>query len=486
MSRKRVVVTGIGAVTPLGPTRNKSGRNEFWDNIVAGRSAISDIEQLKGLEVFDRIKGAEIKGWDITKYFNNSEVSDKLFKRKRGLFDKMIQFALAATKLTLTDGNLLESDRENIGFYTGNGMQGIGSIEEMMVEITMKYTVGFAQFLVLLLSDFDELMLSNGQKRDQAELADAFKKLKEVFQEEIRELEEKGILDFLKVTPYEIFKQIPPTIFNFLNYAICGHVTQMFEFHGPALAVNSACSSGSDAIGQAYRVIQDGDAEVVVAGGTEAPIAYSIISMFNRLKVMSKNGVKPGDKERDGFALGEGAGYLVLEDLDRALEREAKIYSELVAYSQTNDGYSMVQLEPSGRQVVKAINRALEKAGLSPQEIDYINPHATSTKECDLIESDILRGVFSDRINEIIVHPTKCLTGHFQAGAGAVEAILINLIFQNNFIPGIPNQDNPEPNFIFSIPDRGIAKQIRTAMSTSLGFGGHNSVLIFRRYPNED
>jgi len=475
MTERRVVVTGMGAVTPLGITRNKEGKNEFWENMIKGKKVIKNITLKGAAEVFDRIKGAEISGWNIGDYLEPNLADEKRI-RKLQRFDKMIQYAIVATKLSLEDASLMDySGKNEIGFYTGNAMQGIGAIEEMVVEQMKKYAVLFGEHLTSELSAFSDLSLENGN-------GSIIKNLEDILDSKVKKLKEKGIYDFDGISPFSLFKTIPPSIFNFVNYAISGQVSEFFKLNGPSLAVNSACAAGSDAIGNAYRVIKDDDANIIVAGGSEAPIAYSIISMFNNLKVMSKNGVKPGDKERDGFALGEGAGYLVLEELKHALSRKAKIYSELVGYSQTNDGYSMIMLEPEGKFVEVAIRKVIKKAGLTTGDIDYIKPHCTSTQECDSVESKILRRVFGSHLEEMIVHPVKCLTGHFQAGAGAVEAVLTNLIFEKDFIPGIPKQDNPDPQCLKYVPEKGMARKINTALSIAMGFGGHNSALLFKRY----
>ena len=491
LGNRRVVVTGIGAVTPLGASYNRNGRNEFWENMVAEKSAISVIEGLPGIANYHRILGAEIKNWNLEDYFSKEEIGgEKSYERILSL-DKAIQFALAATKLALKDARLLNASNgnynskgigNNFGFYTGNGMQCIQSIEAQSADFAQKYALELGKEFLRQIRNFKSLLLE-GTAQKKKECTGCIVLLEKIVDEELRNLSEsKNIHEFKVVEPYHIFKEMPATIFNYLNYAICGYVAQLFGLHGPTLAVNSACSSGNDAIIEGFKAILCDDVDVVIAGGTEAPIASPIVSMFNRLGVMSKTGVKPGDKKRDGFALGEGAGYLILEELEHAKSRVARIYSELVSYGQSNDAYHMLSLHPSGQYVMDAVRKALIKAEIKPEDVDYINPHTTSTKQCDEIESKIIRDVFGSNLENILIHPSKCMTGHFQAGAGAVEAVLINLIFQNNYIPGIPEAEDPDPECVKYVPQGGVKRKINTALSMSLGFGGHNSITIFRRY----
>lgn len=469
---KRVVVTGIGAVTPLGSTRNKLGENEFWENIKSGKSAIKDIEGLKGISVYERRKGAEIQKWDISDYIDCSEIDKKKLRRIREL-DRMVQYAFAATQLAINDAQL--GNLDEVGFYTGNAMQGIQSMERMITEYMEKYALRFSE---LFLAEISPLVSSSSVIPTQDAVLEHIVKKMEGLRSELKG---KGILNFDKIDIFSLFKRVPPTIFNFINYAVSGHTTQFFGMHGPSLAVNSACSAGSDAIGNAYNIIKSDDADVMIAGGTEAPIAYSILSMFNWLGIISQDGVKPGDINRDGFALGEGAGYIVLEELEHAKKRNARIYSELAAYSQTSDGYNMVELEPSGKQVEKMIRKILKRANLNSGDIDYLNPHGTCTPDCDLVESHVIKRVFQNNLANLLVGPTKGYTGHFQAGAGAVEAILVNLVMQKGFVPGVPEQANPDPNCVKYVSPGGIEKKINNALSISLGFGGHNAALLFKR-----
>ena len=469
---RRVVVTGYGAVTPLGATINKKGENELWENLKNGKCAIKDVS-LQGVDVFNRIKGAEIENFDIANYLDISKLRAKDIERYRGL-DKMIQFAVAGTKLCMDNTKL--KNLEEVGFYTGNAMQGIQTIESITIEYVSKYAVLFAKDLI---SEMDVLRDGSINLDD---FPNAVNNVMDVLSSRIKTFVKEGIKNYDGVNVFKMFKTIPPTIFNFINYAISGQVASHFQLHGPTLAVNSACSAGSDAIGNAYRVIKSGDSDVMISGGSEAPIAYSILAMFNRLKIMSKNGVKPGDIDRDGFALGEGAGYITLEELEHSKSRGAKIYSEVVAYSQSNDAMNMIALHPEGKYMKKTIHKALEEANLNVGDVDYINPHGTSTKECDPIESKIIKDVFGKNLENISVNPTKCLTGHFQAGAGAVEAVIINKIYETGFIPGTKTPINKDASCIDYVAEGGLEREINVALSTSMGFGGHNAVLIFKRY----
>ncbi len=462
---RRVVITGLGAITPLGLTKNKNGENEFWENILDGNSSVKDINGLEGIGVFDRKKGAEIENFDITDYLEVRDEADKKKLNKIKNLDKAVQFATIATKLALEDSKINWEEGSDFGFYIGNGMQGIQTIEKITSRIVHQYACSFGRDLINSLSGI------NGDSNE-----DILEKLNE----RVGRLAEEDVYSYDE-SIFSIFKEMPPTIFNSLNYAISGQVSRYFNLHGPTLAFSTACSSGSDAIGQAYRSIKEGDADLIVAGGTEAPISHPVVSMFNALGVMSKNGVKPCDMDRDGFALGEGSGVLVMEELEHAKKRGAKIYSEFGGYGQTNDGYSMVSLLKSGEYVAKAIKKAMENAEISKEYIDYINPHSTSTQQCDIVETNALRRVFGDSLDGKIIHPTKHLTGHFQAGAGGVEAVLINEIMKRKEVPGFPKPENQDPNcFRYNSERRQF--EVNAALSNSIGFGGHNCAIIFKKY----
>jgi len=252
---------------------------------------------------------------------------------------------------------------------------------------------------------------------------------------------------------------------------------------------SSTCSSGSDAIGQAYDVIRQGNARVVVAGGTEAPIMPLMMATFNAIRALSTRNnnpsaaYRPFDAERDGFVLGEGAAMMVLEDANYALERGAPILAEIVGYSATSDSYHLTQPSPDGKSAARAIKLALKKAGLSPNDIDYINAHGTATLLNDRTETNVIKSVFGDRAHRIPVSASKSMIGHSIGAAGSIEAVVTILALNHGMIPPTINLNHPDPECDLDyVPNQARPVEIRIAMSNSFGFGGHNSVLIFRQY----
>jgi 3-oxoacyl-[acyl-carrier-protein] synthase II len=266
-------------------------------------------------------------------------------------------------------------------------------------------------------------------------------------------------------------------------------IALMFGLKGPNFSVSSACSSGNDAIGQAYLMVRHEEADVVLAGGTEAPVGPIAIAAFSAARALStrndspKQACRPFDAGRDGFVMGEGAGMLVLESLDHALNRGARILAEPAAYSATNDAFHLTQPSPEGEGAVRAMRSALERAGLGPGDIDYINAHGTSTLLNDRVETMAIKSVFGPEARHIPISGTKSMTGHLLGATGAIEAAVCVLVISDGTVPPTINLDHPDPECDLDyVPHQARTATVDAAMSNSFAFGGHNSVLVFRRY----
>jgi 3-oxoacyl-[acyl-carrier-protein] synthase II len=266
-------------------------------------------------------------------------------------------------------------------------------------------------------------------------------------------------------------------------------VSLLLGAKGPNYAPSSACSSGSDAIGQAYETIRRGDARAMVAGGTEAPITPLILAAFGNIRALStKNGNPqtaccPFDGERDGFVLGEGAGMMVLEDADYAVKRGAPILAELISYSNTSDSFHLTQPSPDGEGATRAVKYALKKANLGPEDIDYISAHGTATVLNDRTETRVIKNVFGERAKQIPVSASKSMLGHLLGASGSIQAVITILAMNHGIAPPTVNLTHPDPECDLDyVPNKARPVKIKTAMSNSFGFGGHNSVLVFRQY----
>jgi 3-oxoacyl-[acyl-carrier-protein] synthase II len=266
-------------------------------------------------------------------------------------------------------------------------------------------------------------------------------------------------------------------------------ISLLLGIKGPNYSLSSACSSSSDAIGNAYDAIKHGEAKIVIAGGTEAPVIPICVAAFNAARALStknsspQNACRPFDAERDGFVLGEGAATLVLERLDYALKRGAPILAEMLAYSATSDAFHITQPLPNGVGAAKALNIALKKAGISPDEVDYINAHGTATQLNDTAETHAIKSVFGELAYRIPTSASKSMTGHLLGASGALEAVISILTINHGIIPPTINLNNPDPECNLDyVPNKARTADVNTVVSNSFGFGGHNSVLIFRRY----
>ncbi|KQC48265.1 3-oxoacyl-ACP synthase [Geobacillus sp. Sah69] len=411
MEKRRVVVTGIGAVTPLG-----NDAETTWKNIIAGQSGI-DIVTRVNPDDFPAKVAAEVKDFDPSLFIDRREA------RK---MDRFTQFAVAAALMAVKDANLdiHESNAERVGVWIGSGIGGMETFEQ--------------QF--------------------------------EIFQQ-------RG---YRRVSPFFVPMMIPDMA--------AGQVSIILGAKGINSCTVTACATGANSIGDAFKVIQRGDADVMITGGTEAPITKMSFAGFCANTALSTNpdpktASRPFDKNRDGFVMGEGAGIVVLEELEHALRRGAKIYAEIVGYGATADAYHITAPAPGGEGGVRAMRQALQDAGLKPEDIDYINAHGTSTEYNDKYETEAIKEVFGDHAYKLAVSSTKSMTGHLLGATGAVEAIFSVLAIRDGIIPPTINYETPDPECDLDyVPNEARKQDVRVVLSNSFGFGGHNATLIFKKY----
>jgi 3-oxoacyl-[acyl-carrier-protein] synthase II len=358
------------------------------------------------------------------KGFNPEEYLDRKEIRRMDLF---IQYAVAASKMAVDDAGLeiKDSNSDRVGVIIGTGLGGLPTIEE-----------------------YHKVLLEKGPNR---------------------------------ITPFFIPKLIA-------NMA-AGHVALHFNAKGPNSCVVTACATGAHSVGDAFRTIQYGDADVMITGGTEANITPLCVGGFNVMKAIStrnhqpEKACRPFDRERDGFVISEGSGVLVLEELDFALRRGARIYAELIGFGMNGDAYHITAPSPNGEGAAKCMRRALEDAGISPEDVDYINAHGTSTQLNDLAETLAIKTVFPGRAYEIPISGTKSMTGHLLGAAGSTEAIFSILTLRDGIIPPTINLENPDPQCDLDyVPNESREKDVNIVMSNSFGFGGTNAVLILSTF----
>ncbi len=408
---RRVVVTGLGLVCPVG-----IGVQEGWGNIVAGKSGIGPVTKFDTEGYACRIAG-EVKGFEPERF-----MPAKLAKR----LDPFVQYAIAASKEALEDSGLdvEKTDPERVGVITGCGLGGLSSIEY-----------------------FRDVLVKRGPRR---------------------------------VSPFFIPMAIP-------NMA-SGQISILFNAKGPNTVVCTACAAGTHAIGQAFKEIQRGAADVMFCGGTEAVITELALAGFGSLKALStrndepEKASRPFERNRDGFVIGEGAGILIIESLEHAQRRNARIRAELVGFGLSGDAYHMTAPPDDGEGGARAMKEALKDADMVPEDIDYINAHGTSTPLNDSCETKAIKSVFGQHAYKIPVSSTKSMTGHLLGGAGGVEAIFTVKALENGIIPPTINYENPDPECDLDyVPNKARKMEIQTAMSNSFGFGGTNGVLIFKK-----
>ncbi len=408
----RVVITGMGAITPLG-----NDVETFWQNVVAGRSGVGPITLFDASSLKTRI-AAEVRDFDPEAWFGRKEARR---------LDRYAQFALAATQQALQDARLdpAHVDRERVGVILGTGIGGIGALVQGV-----------------------ETLMTRGPDR---------------------------------ISPFMVPMMLADTAPGLIAIA--------YGFRGPNMAVVTACASGTNAIGEAMHLIRRGDADVVIAGGAEAGILPISVAAFNVMGAIStrneepERASRPFDRTRDGFVMGEGAGILVLERLEHARARGARIYAEVVGYGASADAYHITAPLENGEGAALAMRRALADAGLSPRDVDYINAHGTSTPLNDKSETQAIKAVFGEAAYDVPISSTKSMIGHLLGAAGAVEAIVCVRAITDGIIPPTINYEHPDPECDLDyVPNVARRKPVRVAMSNSFGFGGHNACVIFRRY----
>lgn len=409
---RRVVVTGLGLVTPVG-----IGVEETWEAICAGKSGIGEITRFDASGYDSRIAG-EVKGFNPEDF-----ISKKQIKR----MDLFIQYALAAARMAMEMAQL-KIDEElapRAGVIIGCGLGGLPYIEH-----------------------YHKILLERGPNR---------------------------------ISPFFV----PMIITNMA----AGFISIEYGLKGPNISTTTACAAGAHAVGEGFRYIKMGLADVMVVGGTEATIAPLCIAGFCAMKALStrndepEKASRPFDKERDGFVVGEGAGILVLEELNHALKRGAKIYAELIGYGATSDAYHITAPPPEGEGAVLCMENALKDAGIVPEEVDYINAHGTSTPLNDVSETKAIKAVFKEHAYKLAISSTKSMIGHLLGGAGGVEAVFTVLSLYTGIIPPTINYENPDPECDLDyVPNKARKANPKIAMSNSFGFGGTNAVLLFKKY----
>ncbi|MCI4128014.1 beta-ketoacyl-ACP synthase II [Bacillus haynesii] len=411
MNSKRVVITGLGALSPLGNDVKTS-----WNNAVNGVSGVGPITRVNADEYPAKV-AAELKDFKIEDYMDKKEA------RK---MDRFTQYAVVSAKMAVEDAGLdiNESNADRVGVWVGSGIGGLETLEQ--------------QF---------ETFLTKGPRR---------------------------------VSPFFVPMMIPDMA--------TGQISISLGAKGVNSCTVTACATGTNSIGDAFKVIQRGDADVMISGGTEAPLTRMSFAGFSANKALSTNpdpktASRPFDKNRDGFVMGEGAGIVVLEELEHALNRGATIYAEVVGYGSTGDAYHITAPAPNGEGGVRAMKEAIKDAGLSPENIDYINAHGTSTPYNDKFETIAIKEVFGEHAYKLAVSSTKSMTGHLLGAAGGIEAIFSVLAIKEGIIPPTINIETPDEDCDLDyVPDQARRQDVNVVLSNSLGFGGHNATLIFKKY----
>lgn len=410
--KRRVVVTGIGLVSPLG-----TGTEKTWEGLVSGRSGIGRITRFDASAFASQIAG-EVKDFDSGVYFEK--------KQARNL-DLFVQYAIAAAEMAVQDSGLAidEEEAPRRGVITGCGIGGMPTIEE-----------------------YHGIYLEKGPRR---------------------------------ITPFFIPRVIP----NMPS----GHISMRFNAKGPNLALSTACAAGTHAVGEAFRHIVYGDCDVVISGGTESVICPLAVGGFGSMKALSARNDSPAtasrpfDRDRDGFTIAEGSGMLILEELEHARSRGAKIYAELVGYGLSSDAYHIAAPPENGEGAARCMAMALRDAGMAPEEIEYINAHGTSTPLNDRCETLAIKTVFGAHAAKLCISSTKSMTGHLLGGSGGLEAAFTALTIHHGIIPPTMNLDNPDSACDLDyVPNCAREQQVGVAMSNSFGFGGTNAVIIMRQF----
>jgi len=412
MDKKRVVVTGLGMITPLG-----IGVEDSWNSLIAGRPGIRRITHFDSSNFPTQIAG-EVEGFNPEDYIEPKDIKK---------MDRFIHFAIAAAKMAINDSGLkiTDSNAEKVGVVVGSGIGGLHAIEH-----------------------YHSVFLEKGPRR---------------------------------ISPFFI----PMLAINLAS----GQISIKIGAKGPNSAVATACATGSHSIGDAYKIIQRGDADAMIAGGTEAVITPLGIGGFNAMKTLStrndepEKASRPFDIDRDGFVMGEGAGIVILESLESAMDRGAKIYAEIVGYGMTADAYHITAPAPGGEGAARCMKITLKDGSVNPSEVDYINAHGTSTKYGDEIETNAIKTVFGEHAYKVAISSTKSMIGHLLGAAGGVEAVIVILSIYNDIIPPTINLDKPDPKCDLDyVPYKSRRMTVNYALSNSFGFGGTNACLLFKKF----
>lgn len=412
LNKRRVVVTGIGMISPLG-----IGNDATWQGLVEGRSGIGPITKFDASEYACRIAG-EVQGFDPETWIEKKEVKKS---------DTFIHYAIVAAQLAVDDARFdpASEDPDRVGVIIGSGIGGLPLIEEMH-----------------------------------------------------RKLVDRGPS---RISPFFI----PGLIVNLA----AGQISIRFHCKGPSSAPATACASGAHAIGDAFRIIQRNEADVMFAGGSEAVVTPLAVGGFAAMRALSTrnddptHASRPWDKERDGFVMGEGAGVLILEEREHALARGASIYCELAGYGMTSDAYHITSPSEDGDGMARVMRRALDDAGLETSAIDYINAHGTSTPVGDRTETRAIKTVFGDDAYKVAISSTKSMTGHLLGAAGGLESAIAAMTVKTGIIPPTINYEFPDPECDLDyVPNTARTKDVRHVLSNSFGFGGTNATLIFSRH----
>ncbi len=409
---KRVVVTGIGAISPIG-----TGKENFWNALKEGVVGTDKITHFDASDYATQI-AAEVNDFVPSDYINKKEA-------KR--MDRFTQFGVAAARLALEDSKIdtEKEDMERFGVIIGSGIGGIATLEKE-----------------------HEKLLNKGPGR---------------------------------VSPF----LIPMMIGNIAS----GQISMNVGAKGPNTTVVTACASATNAIGDAFKAIQRGDADLMFTGGCEASITPIGMAGFCTMKAMStrnddpKTASRPFDTERDGFVMGEGAGIIILEELEHALARGAKIYGEMAGYGATADAYHITSPAPNGEGAARSMNMAIKDAGLNPEDITYVNVHGTSTPYNDKFETMAIKTVFGDHAKDLLISSTKSMTGHMLGAAGGIEAIAALLALSEGYVHGTMGIQNQDPELDLNVlPNKGTEADVKAFISNSLGFGGHNATICMKKY----
>ncbi|RYL95602.1 beta-ketoacyl-[acyl-carrier-protein] synthase II [Sporolactobacillus sp. THM7-4] len=408
---KRVVVTGLGAVTPLGTDVATT-----WENAIAGKSGIERVTRVNPDDFRAKVAG-EVKKFDPEDFMDRKDAMR---------MDRFSQFAVAAAKMAVKDADFTidDSNAFRTGVWIGSGIGGM-----------------------------------------------------ETYEKELRTAIEKG---YRRVSPFFVPMMIPDMA--------SGQVSILLGTKGINSCTVTACATGTNSIGDAYRAIQRGDNDAILCGGSEAPLTNMAFAGFTSARALSTNpdpktACRPFDKNRDGFVMGEGAGVLLLESLDSALKRGAHIYAEVVGYGVTSDAFHVTRPDPNGDGAVRSMKMALESAGLSVDQVDYINAHGTSTQANDSTETQAIKTVFGEYARSVAISSTKSMTGHLLGASGGVEAIFTIKAIEKGIVPPTINYETPdEACDLDYTANRAASRTIDVGMSNSFGFGGHNATLIFRKF----